>query len=93
MNLAEIIKSEQRNEFNAMIAELDEIVKSRLLKYGECIIGYYGGNKVDRSSGYFDACINLKFRKLTKEHYLADGLECYDVFRPGGDFKGLKISL
>lgn len=92
-NLAEQIKNAQLDGFNAILTELDEIVKNMCLKYGGCTLGYCGGEKLDTKDNYFSARIPEKYRKLTIEHYRSEGLEVTELFTPGGNFKGLKIDL
>lgn len=93
-NLAEQIKHAQMVGFNAILKELDEIVKNMCLKYGGCTLGYCGGEKLDTTNdNYFSARIPEKYRKLTIEHYRSEGLEVTELVTPGGNFKGLKIDL
>lgn len=92
-NLAEQIKNAQLDGFNAILTELDEIVKNMCLKYGGCTLGYCGGEKLDTKDNYFSARIPEKYRKLTIEHYRSEGLEVTELFTHGGNFKGLKIDL
>lgn len=92
-NLAEQIKNAQKEGFNAILTELDEIVKNMCFKYGGCTLGYCGGEKLDTNDNYYSARIPEQYRKLTIEHYRREGLEVTELFTPGGNFKGLKIDL
>ena len=92
-NLAEQVKNQQKAGFNAIVKELDELVKDMCIKYGGCTLGYCGGDKIDTKENYFTARIPEKYRRLTIEHYRSEGLEVTELFTIGGNFKGLKIDL
>ncbi len=92
-NLAEEVKNLQKDGFNAIVSELDKLVKDMCFSQGGCTLGYCGGDKIDTTDHYFTARIPEKYRKLTIEHYRREGLEVTDLFTPGGNFKGLKIDL
>lgn len=94
MKLSEQVLNLQKDGFNTILAELDEIVKEMCLKYGGCTLGYCGGEKIEKgASSFFTARFPEKYRKLAIMHYRSEGLEVTELFTPGGNFKGLKIDL
>lgn len=93
-NLAEQVLDLQKEGFNAIVTELDEIVKEMCLKYGGCTLGYNDREKVEKGgSSYFTAFFPEKYKKLAIKHYRSEGLEVTELFTPGGYSKGLKIDL